>query len=1032
MFHRSTPTMRRWGLLGALAFSSFLPACTSGSGGSSAGQAGVTGEEMTKADGSSFFVDPNSSGQASRLQIEEMFWARLVDVHDIQPDGTASAQPIFRDFAVNENILTAPGDYRLETNPITEQTRLVIERQRGLPDTGSGTFDTLLRRAQLDLPPIAPKDDDGSSTEPFSFVARNSTLVIRFNDCLDDDAAAQRDLFETVKVLTGYPPTTPYAARIVFDPSHGALIGDTFHSTRVLVDMTVTEAEASGLAAPQPLNSLGLPASLTTTGQPNVSIRIPTKLDVGAGQFALLRNLSGSPMATSENGPVDTTSPTVDVVRAMRSGNPGDTNNGFLVDLNPPELVGAWPVVIEDVSSDPIGEVGFSFLLDLRFDTICQNALARGDILSVGNNFLEVVAPSVLPDPSGRVSSIRVRTLGADRINTTTSLLGAGVFQSTYDPSVAVPTGCWISFVPQPAIFPAEGLPTNVQVLARFSEPMDPTSLAAFDTFKVVRGDSNTPLVSTNIVVGDIIPASDLKEFNFTPVLPLAHLVGQSDLYHVQLTEPTDLAGNGLANRLPFVDFSIDPTEATERTGGFVMRFSTPDELEPIGFDDVRGQFFFDIERGVILPRPVTFSAVPADRTNPVPSIMIPFPPGVQTPLSPLGSKLQTVWRYADLGWAVRDETKYNVDVYGLNWSPIGGQVTADFYEEFEIRLAHSRFLPDEDINSFLLPRHENSGLRGRGAFFTDNILNDPLAPQKVMHPRSLGYQINPADLFVAATNTLLMPFPLNIGAEELVTYTWRDTAALGRAGPGNAGVPMGIEVGVPLNLEDMAGVVAPPGQVPTFGLPLLMEYRCYPSSSGVGLNAFDISLAINSSPRPSFRSFSTGGTNAQNQSITKNPDLELSPTGGFNPSNGGKQTARADDNAFYVGQLDIVIRVSRAHTIWLDSQLNAPEYLTPVVEPGASQQPNGTEVILDYRGATEFSVLVDPFDAGTLDPYGNVPTPIPNPVTFLNGKDDWCSDLRELSGAQFVQVRISFLNNIETGLNPELSAIGIPFLDPL
>jgi hypothetical protein len=37
----------------------------------------------------------------------------------------------------------------------------------------------------------------------------------------------------------------------------------------------------------------------------------------------------------------------------------------------------------------------------------------------------------------------------------------------------------------------------------------------------------------------------------------------------------------------------------------------------------------------------------------------------VQTPLSPLGSKLQALWRYCDLGFSVRDETKYDVDVVG-------------------------------------------------------------------------------------------------------------------------------------------------------------------------------------------------------------------------------------------------------------------------------------------------------------------------------------------------------------------------------
>ena len=69
----------------------------------------------------------------------------------------------------------------------------------------------------------------------------------------------------------------------------------------------------------------------------------------------------------------------------------------------------------------------------------------------------------------------------------------------------------------------------------------------------------------------------------------------------------------------------------------------------------------------------IAFASAAADRIHPVPGIMVPFTPGVQTPLSPLGSKMQAVWRYADFGWQVLDETLYNLDIVGLNWSPIGG-----------------------------------------------------------------------------------------------------------------------------------------------------------------------------------------------------------------------------------------------------------------------------------------------------------------------------------------------------------------------
>jgi hypothetical protein len=126
-------------------------------------------------------------------------------------------------------------------------------------------------------------------------VPRNACIVVRFDDCLDDDAAAEGNLIETVRVLTGYPPSTPYASRVLFDDNHGAIIGGQFHSTRVLVDLTVSEIEAAEMPVPQPVNALGTPSSLPTSSQPNLSVRVPTRIDLGSGQFEILTNHDGIP-----------------------------------------------------------------------------------------------------------------------------------------------------------------------------------------------------------------------------------------------------------------------------------------------------------------------------------------------------------------------------------------------------------------------------------------------------------------------------------------------------------------------------------------------------------------------------------------------------------------------------------------------------------------------------------------------------------------------------------------------------------------
>ncbi len=1012
-------------LVSALVAAAGVSAC--GGGGGGGGPQGNVGVEVEKPGGGFFFVDAAQGGRATRLHLVEMSWARLVDVHDVDEDGRPSVQPVFRDFAVNESILSDGANYTLSTNPITQETRLIIHRPHHGEDDGSGTFLSLLRDASQALAPVIPKHDDGSASEPFSFVARNSVLVLRFDDVLSDGHQQLVELSESVDLLTGYPPTVPFASRILFDPNHGALVSNAFHSTRLLIDLTVSEAEAVAAPVPLELNSLGLPPSLTTTAQPNISLRLPTRTDPASGQFTILHGLSGVPLSTQGNGPVDLLSPTLDVVRAFRAGNRTDANNGFQVDLNEPSIAGAWPATIELPRADAAGIEGFDFIVDLRFTTPCRSAPEVGDISSVGALFLEVSAPGSFPNSSGVVNGLRVRSLRDAPIADPQQLLGSGLYLSTYDAAKPVATGCWVSFAPQPEIRPQTHVAPDGEASIRFTEPMDPASISPFESLVLVRGGPETAPAADSVVVARIRASDDLKEFTFSPLLPLAH-EGQEELYHFEFGAITDLAGNPLPDTPTDITFSIDPGAEQHINGSVVLRFGSDDEVEPLGVRDLRGQFFYDLDLGKIRPRPPNFQGVAADRGNPVPSIMIPFPSGVQTPLAPLGSKLQTVWRYADLGWAVRDETKYNLDVVGLSWAPIGDQVINDFYENFEIRLSHSRFLPDECIDrNSLLPRNGQSGLRGSPSFYTENILFDPLATPRVVHPRSLGYVINPSDLYRGVSGNVYLPYPLNRGPGPILSYTWRDTAVLAKGGPNGDGIPMCIEVGTPLFLEPIRGAVAPSGQVPSFGLPLLMEYRCYPSDSGVGLNSLDVSLAVNSSAQPNFRAYSTGGINRLGNPVRKDPDLELVPSGGFNPNSNppGRRTQFDADNTFYIGQLDYVPRVSRVHTMWFDSLDPSPDYSDPLSEPSTDNQPLGTQVLLDFRGAASFSLDAMPFDASLLNPYGDLTA---GTVTFHNNVKTWTSDIDVIDGARYVQLRISFLSNIDTGLSPELSAVGIAY----
>ena len=148
---------------------------------------------------------------------------------------------------------------------------------------------------------------------------------------------------------------------------------------------------------------------------------------------------------------------------------------------------------------------------------------------------------------------------------------------------------------------------------------------------------------------------------------------------------------------------------------------------------------------------------------------------------------------------------------------------------------------------------------------------------------------------------------------------------------------------------------------------------------------------------------------------------------GGFNPlsSPPGRRTRRGD-NSFYIGQMDYVVRVSRVHSAWIDTRTRAPDFLDPVQEP--ANQPPGTDITIEYRGATDFTLTNEPFDARFLDPYGELAGGV---VRFHEDSSEWNADIDSVDGARYVQLRITFQGNIETGEIPRLTAFGIPFRNP-
>jgi hypothetical protein len=1020
--------------------------------------------------GQMFLVEPNDGGRGSSLHILRMRWGKLADVRD--QNGILR----LRDFVVNENVQSGDA-WTVEINPVSEKTSVTILH----PFSNEATSDFVAAVSSLesDLTQLPDVSLSPSELPPFPLVPRNAVIVIHFDDLVDPNKVTA----DTIKVLRGYPPTAPFDARILPDPSHGDLAdhddlpGLEFYSTRILVDPTVSVVEAAQTSPPLPVNSLGLPASITL-GQPNVALRIPTAISAEEGQTYILTNPTNHPVASTGNGSVDFTTPTRDVVRALRSGGAflvtGDTNNGFLADAVPPNLLGTQAVSVTNVAAGPAPQ---TFLCDLDYVLgTCASRLLAGDVIQQGDVFAEVICPPfqtcspgvpVTGDLVGTVATaVYFRIIAANPLGGPQTLEpGGGQVSMRFHAGVAdgkVP--CFVRF-PLAGLPPDRDISPLSPVVVRFTEPMDPASVKPFDSLMILRKD---PALPTPLNAYDFIPASlasttDLREFTSTPVLPLTHdpalaPPSNAETYFLQVVGgangATDLAGNPLETNVPRILFRLDPTAAKQDTNGFALRFESNDEVPTIGgtglpvgagLPELRGQFLLDPDRQVLKPRPVSHFSLAADRTQAIPAAM-PVAPGVQTPLSRLGSKLQTLWRYCDLGLTLLDEANFNIDVEGINWAPAGGATISDHYTRFEMSLAHSRFLPDESIDPAQLPnvvpRYPLSGLVGTFAQNQADATNDPLRTMFPVQGGPTGYTVIPTDIFTGVSGTNFMPWPMNrnVPASFKRYYTWRDTALTIRAGgPGGPGAELEIVAGPnpappapPVN-----GVPFPPNQVATIGLPLLMEFRCYPDQGASGLNFFDVSLAFVGNPPtlfPFFRTHSTGGVDTSLQTVAKDPDLELVADGGFNPAGTPPGiTTPPSDQTFFLGQLDLVVRISRVHTIWFSTGSTLVQYAPPVLEPRPQDQPEGTQVVLHYRGATTLANNTLLTDATKLEAYGNRNTWITPPVAgadpvFLNNDSSWKSALSELNGASFFQARITLISNASSNLTPELSAVGFAY----
>ena len=468
----------------------------------------------------------------------------------------------------------------------------------------------------------------------------------------------------------------------------------------------------------------------------------------------------------------------------------------------------------------------------------------------------------------------------------------------------------------------------------------------------------------------------------------------------------------------------------------FALRFNSTDENLD-GAPEYAGQFTFTT--GTLRGRQLIRYTRQADPSNFYIGSRIAFSQGIMTPLTPAGAILEQIWGYHHLGLGFQ-QSEYNLDIEGMAWVPFGGVVFDDIFARFSVALHHADRYPDDYIDPTSgYPDWENSGLR-RDAKFKKNWLGDDADPdieEQIMVDGE--YQLNAINLFTALSGTTMYPFGDFTGS-----YTWRDT-----------GFPQDITGGkngngIPIDQVSLGNKIWDDGEWPSIAAPLLTTFRCYPRGAFFGSNGFQVQIMVGSSALPAFRVFSAGGRDAGGTWHFVVPDDPnnngTKPSGGYNTVTG--ETTKAYGPELYWGECEFVIKVSRVFTHWFEFGGTLDQISPFTMEPASQQQPEGTEIRIEFRGTTlidqsdcdrdgdgflaEFTPLTS---ASVFDAYGDFhtydPAPELNVTEFACGDvtlpGDWTTDPNDLvtQGAQYFQLRFTFIANTEQDFEPWLDALG-------
>ncbi len=1009
-------------------------------------------------------------GADSQLVLEVIEWGRLVDVVDANDD------LVDQDVLIRPDLTIDGVSYELTTNPVTQAETLKVLQVRG-----TAGFTILLNAAQSGLESL---DRKGPNDPPYyTMVARNGALRLRFSDQIDPNTVNT----SSVQVYSGSPATQELTVRLAVENDAKKKKG------YVLIDPTISARESALLGLPA--NTVGFPESLDAVND-NIKIRIPTKEDLLFGQATIVSNKKGNRRVTNlDDDPVETSAGGDPVlVQVFRAGNDHDVFRGFMEDLVPPKLIGVQDVTVSAIvapsgTSSTTRELTYSINAEYCMDMSPK----AGDIFDFADALLLVTA--VIDSSSSAAYEVRGRMLEPSDPSTAlppgTGLTTAARLNTAYGTQDADRQICYLDFNPDPTYTSGQLLeldPSTTSVTATFSEPIDPRTVTSMHTFVVTAfemddsfgknaayyrhptlfptetaadyidrqrgyhlptdtsGTASTAEFGGRVLFGPIESDINGTSFTLTPLPGFAEPNLDSFLqFSIALRNGgdgvRDLAGNsvdltGFVAGTPFATVADDNqltaaggggASATNKTKAFSLRANSLDE-DNDGLPEYSGQVGY--QTGLLTGRePERFSR-DADNSNQYVGTGTAVNAGTgpvwippYAPLSPAGSVVMTTTRPHDLGFGYQNLNEFNVDVEGMSWTPLGGVVFDDLYPRFSVALAHSKYMADELVVQGVVI-WPFSGLVASS--FDENILGYPEQDEKIVVDTS--YSISSLNLFTSESGNTMLPWP-----EFEDTYTWRDTTF-----PYDTYGTSAQSPGASTSTHPEAGLYAAEA-TPSVALPLLARFRCYPRGERLGTNQFQVTALLTQNVQtsfPAFRVYSEGGQDASGTWEQVIPDNAAKggtqPQGGYVVGSG--QPTDPTDPYFYWTEVDFVLKVSRVYTHWFDMGgiLGVSDAVGVQVEPEEGNQPEGTSVVVEYRGAVQVDHPGNPTSAPSplldasigFDTYGE----FAGTSGGVSTPGDWTTDFTDLeaNSFRFFQVRLTFVNDVDRGNQAVMDGLGM------